>query len=462
MAWRNHDCRSRICRPTSWLFSRRARWTSLRIRTCQPLVDERRSPVSSSLRARSDSASSSPVDSARRSDSSLTCSSASAVDSARIVLASAEHDRAAAEQVRERGPQRVDAGPLAQHGRGLRRWAPSPAISYIRADTGWNVAPANRGACSASSAWSASSTCRQPRYWSTLDSANTIGLDALADAREEVQLAQGERRGRVDHEQQRGRATRRPRRPARRAPSRARRRPGCPRWTASPAARPGRRPRRSAAAARRCGSSCAGGHPVDQLVEVDRHRRELAGIAGAGRPVLGVPEHEVGRGGHVGVHRGQPGLAEQRVDQRALAAVGLADDHRGRLAPCAWPGSPRPTWPRPGSDSRDQREQLLAAPARPAWAARAWASRERSLGRLAVDGDDRRRAARSPRSAKPTTSVSATTPSRVSSVVATVPPASWSAGSKRTPSGRSAVTPTPARPSSSRSTTPALRARSSA
>ena len=49
-----------------------------------------------------------------------------------------------------------------------------PAISYIRAETGWNLAPANRGACSASSAWSSSSTCRQPRYWSTLDNANTI------------------------------------------------------------------------------------------------------------------------------------------------------------------------------------------------------------------------------------------------------------------------------------------------
>ena len=43
----------------------------------------------------------------------------------------------------------------------------------MRAETGWNFAPANRGACSASNAWSASSTCRQPRYWSTLDSANT-------------------------------------------------------------------------------------------------------------------------------------------------------------------------------------------------------------------------------------------------------------------------------------------------
>src|SRR5262249_18711078 len=45
------------------------------------------------------------------------------------------------------------------------------AISNIRADTGWNTASANLGACWRSSAWLASSTWRQPRYASTLDSA---------------------------------------------------------------------------------------------------------------------------------------------------------------------------------------------------------------------------------------------------------------------------------------------------
>jgi len=59
----------------------------------------------------------------------------------------------------------------------------------------------------------------------------------------------------------------------------------------------------------------SGGHPVDQLVDVHRHRRELAGVAGPRRPLLRVLEHQVGGGRHVSVHRGQSGLLDERVDE---------------------------------------------------------------------------------------------------------------------------------------------------
>ena len=260
-----------------------------------------------------------------------------------------QHHRPADHQVLQRGLQLRDPGLRSQHGRRLLVRRAARQLEHPRRTripgrvrepgrvrgqqclvVGQHLPPATEGV-----------GLRQREHH---------GLHPLACLPQERQLTCGERAGRVHGEQQRGRPGHRllgqltvhrvqtadPRSVHKGQPSQQRHRPG-------DLDEPGRQPPGRQLVPRR--------HPRRQFPDVELDRRQQPRIAGPCPPLLVVPEHQVRRRGHPGVHRRQSRHGEQAVDQRALAALRLADhDHRRH-------GGPRPDHPldqvrRSESDSR--------------------------------------------------------------------------------------------------------------
>jgi hypothetical protein len=156
-------------------------------------------------------------------------------------------------------------------------------------------------------------------------------VDPLAGLDEELQLGLGERRRRVDDEQQRGGAFHRVERDL-----------GVQRVQAADARSVDQgqvlQQRRRvlhldvARGAQPVGQPAEDGAPVAQVAVAERHRVFPARHVRAGAVRGGVGELQVRRGGDRRVDRGQAGHADEHVDQRAFPAFGLTDDDdRGPL-----------------------------------------------------------------------------------------------------------------------------------